>query len=285
MIMFKMNMKTITALFVISLAVSGVANDWIGCYMQTKELTKTYKDGRSAPSGIKAVTYIQFEKNNRLNHFCKYLNENGMNWKSSGVWFNEGTNLYYSIEYGEQLHIGKLVGSPNKQGIETLNDIDGRLALSSSSTVERIPSYEFPLRLSDDEVIPRLKQLKDVVKNMPRETSSGAATKELFYDAVQSAVTNRDFSVLMRLSYFPEGEYGERIRERRYFLYASNLLSKKPEAKQYDDGQQHVQMILKKEEFPKGSSEIDVLIMNSTLFPYGKVGDAWYFLQTKKKTK
>lgn len=280
-----MNMKTITTLFVISLAVSAVSKDWIGCYMQTKELTKTYKDGRSEPSGIKAVTYIQFEKNNRFNHFCKYLNEDNLNWKSSGVWFNEGTNLYYAIEYGEQLHIGTLVGSPNRQGIENFNDTNGRLALSSSSKIERISSYEFPLRLSDDEVIPRLKQLKDVVKNMPREISSGAATKDLFLDAVQTAVTNRDVSALMRLSYFPEGACEDVIRERCYLLYASILFSKKPETKQYDDGQQHVQMILKKEEFPKGSSSIDVLIMNSTLFPYGKVGDVWYFLQTKRKTK
>jgi hypothetical protein len=279
----KMNMRATATLIVISLAVSSVANDWTGCYRQTTELTMHYTDGRSAPSGEKSATYLQFEKNNRLNHFCKHLDDEKCTWKSSGVWFNEGTNLYYSIEYGERLYIGKLVGSPNKQGIENFKEIAGYLALSSSAKIERIPSYEFPFKLPEDEVTPRLKQLKDVVKNMPQEPSSGAPTKGLFLEAVQTAVTNRDVSAFMKLSYSQEGACGDVTREQRYLGYASILLNKKPEVKHYDDGNKHLEWILKNEEFPKGSSEIDVLIMNSTLLNYGKIGEAWYFLQSKRK--
>lgn len=279
----KMNMRATAILIVISLAVSGVANDWTGCYRQTTELTMHYTDGRSAPSGKKAVTYFQFEKNNRLNHFCKYIDDGNCNWKASGVWFNEGTNLYYSIEYGERLYIGKLVGSPNKHGIENVHEIGGRLTLHSSAKIERIPSYEFPFKLPEEEITPRLKQLKDVVKNMPREPSSGAATKDLFLEAVQVAVTNRDVSAFMKLSYSPDWACGDVTREPHYFLYASILLGKKPEVKHYDDGNKHLEWILKNEEFPKGSSEIDVLIMNSTLLNYGKIGEAWYFLHSKRK--
>lgn len=278
-----MNMRATATSIVILLAVSGVASDWIGCYRQTTELTKHYTDGKSAPSGVKAVTYFQFEKNNCLNHFCKYIDDEKCNWKSSGVWFNAGTNLYYSIEYGEHLYIGKLVGSPSKHGIENVIEIGGRLTLSSSAKIERIPSYDFPIKLSVEQVTPRLKQLKDVVKNIPREPSSGAPTKDLFLEAVQTAVTNRDVSAFIKLSYFPEVAGGDVTREQRYLGYASILLGKKPEVKRYDDGNKHLQWILKNEDFPKGSSEIEVLIINSTLLNYGKIGEAWYFLQTKRK--
>lgn len=278
-----MSIRATATAIVIFFVVSGVASDWTGCYMQTTELIMHYTDGRSEPSGEKSATFLQFEKNNRLNHFCKHLGDEKINWKSSGVWFNEGTNLYYSIEYGERLYIGKLVGRPDKYGIESFKEIAGYLALSTSSKIERIPSCEFPFKLPEDEITPRLKQLKDVVKNVPREPSSGAPTKDLFLEAVKTAVTNRDVSAFMKLSYFPEGVCGDVTREQRYLGYASILLGKKTEVKHYDDGNKHLEWILKKEEFPKGSSDIDVLIMNSTLLNYGKIGDVWYFLQTKRK--
>lgn len=273
--------KTIILLFIGIQSIS-FAN-WPGCYSQSEEVMKKNSGGKSEPAGFSQITYLKLEKNHRISSFSKYSTQTDVMWPQSGVWYEKNNNVYYLVKLKEKFHIGKLSGTPTQNGISNFEDCDGRLALSPSTNLKRSPCPTFTTTIPEDELKELLKQLKDVVNNYPKHHFIGADSEKDFIGKIKKSIETRDAKAMFAMTYFENDESSTFIQEYLYRSYSSILLSKVVKSEPYEYAEKHIEYVSKEYGYPDVASQIKVLLINETLFPYGKVKGKWCFINQKEK--
>jgi len=277
-----MRIIKIVLVFITSFQLSAFAG-WEGCYFQSKDMMKNYPDGRSKSSGITLLSYFELEKNHRINSFSKYSNQDAELWKQSGVWFSEENEVYYLLKWEKKIFIGKLTGTPSKGGIENFKDWNGRLGLQQANRVERITAPDFSFKIPDSKINIRLQQLKNIVRDSPKEIFEGADSEEDFLRTIHKAIREKDAVKLVALTYFDNMTDKEIKRELSYFLYSSFCLRSDPKCKPYEYGERHLKYISKEYGFPDNATSLKVLLMDSTILTYGIMNDRWCFISHNER--